>query len=174
MKRSPDSQRHVASATALRIGAGLVRTLTLTIPLALVLQTTLVADAAAQGESAASPVGLWRTVDDASGQAKALVRISEREGALVGRIEQLLVDPPDALCQACPGDLKGKPVVGLTILKGLRRDGEAWSGGEVLDPKDGKTYKAQARLADSGNKLQVRGYVGVPTLGRTQTWQRER
>ncbi|MFZ9408349.1 MAG: DUF2147 domain-containing protein [Burkholderiaceae bacterium] len=144
------------------------------IVLGLALQLGVCAGAHAQTGPASSPVGVWRTIDDVTGQAKALVRISEREGALIGRIERLLVDPPESLCQACPGELKDKPVVGLTILKGLRRDGEAWSGGEVLDPKDGKTYKAQARLTDSGERLQVRGYVGMPALGRTQTWHRER
>jgi uncharacterized protein (DUF2147 family) len=152
----------------------MARSLVLSAPLFFALQMTGIAGALAQTASAASPVGLWRTIDDASGQAKALVRISEREGALVGRIERLLVDPPESLCQACPGELKGRPVVGLTILQGLRREGEAWGGGNVLDPNDGKTYKAQARLIDAGERLQVRGYVGMPALGRTQTWLRER
>ena len=134
------------------------------------------AQARAQGQvqAQASPVGLWRTIDQASGQAKALVRIEERNGALVGRIERLLVDPANSTCQACSGELKGKPVVGLTILNGLRREGEVWSGGEVLDPNDGKSYKAQVRLAEAGERLLVRGYVGVPSMGRTQTWSRER
>lgn len=132
------------------------------------------AQARAQGQAQASPVGLWRTMDESSGQAKALVRIEERNGTLVGRIERLLVDPENATCQACTGELKGKPVVGLTILQGLRREGELWSGGEVLDPNNGKFYKAQVRLAQAGEQLQVRGYVGVPSMGRTQTWRRER
>lgn len=122
----------------------------------------------------ATPVGLWRTFDERSGQAKALVRIEERDGTLVGRIERLLADPADATCQACTGELKGRPVVGLTILQGLRRDGEVWSGGDVLDPNDGRFYKAQVRVAEAGERLQLRGYLGVPSLGRTQTWRRER
>jgi uncharacterized protein (DUF2147 family) len=134
----------------------------------------LAGPAGASDPSGATPVGLWRTIDDSSGQAKALVRIAERDGVLVGRIERLLVDVPDAVCEACPGELKGRPVVGLTILKGLRREGESWTGGDVLDPNNGKTYKAQLRLADGGQRLQLRGYVGTPALGRTQTWQRER
>ena len=132
------------------------------------------AQAQGQAQAQASPVGLWRTMDESSGQAKALVRIEERNGTLVGRIERLLVDPENATCQACTGELKGKPVVGLTILQGLRREGELWSGGEVLDPNNGKFYKAQVRLAQAGEQLQVRGYVGVPSMGRTQTWRRER
>ena len=132
------------------------------------------ARAQGQAQAQASPVGLWRTMDESSGQAKALVRIEERNGTLVGRIERLLVDPENATCQACTGELKGKPVVGLTILQGLRREGEVWSGGEVLDPNNGKFYKAQVRLAEAGDRLQLRGYMGVPSLGRTQTWRRER
>jgi uncharacterized protein (DUF2147 family) len=130
--------------------------------------------AQAQEAVVASPVGLWRTIDDTSGQAKALVRITEHDGALQGRIERLLLESPDAVCVACPGELKGRAVVGLTILRGLRREGEAWTGGEVLDPNNGKTYRAQLRLAEGGQRLQLRGYVGMPSLGRTQTWQRER
>lgn len=126
------------------------------------------------GTPLGTPVGLWRTIDDASGQARALVRITERDGALIGRIERLLVESPDVLCEACPGELKGRPVVGLTILRGLRREGDAWTGGEVLDPNNGKTYRAQLRLAEAGQKLQLRGYLGLPSLGRTQTWLRER
>ena len=136
--------------------------------------TTALVPIGMQAWAQTSPVGLWRTIDESSGQARALVRIEEREGALVGRIERLLVDSPDATCQACTGDLKGRPVVGLTILQGLRREGEVWAGGEVLDPNNGKVYKAQVRLAEAGERLQLRGYVGVPSLGRTQTWRRER
>ncbi len=130
--------------------------------------------AQAQEPASASPLGLWRTIDDTSGQARALVRITERDGVLLGRIERLLLEPPDAVCEACPGELKGRPVVGLTILRGLRREGEAWTGGEVLDPNNGKTYRAQVRLAEAGQKLHLRGYVGLPSVGRTQVWQRER
>jgi uncharacterized protein (DUF2147 family) len=128
---------------------------------------------AAQAQSADSPVGLWRTVDDETKQAKALIRIAEQGGALVGRIERILVGAADAVCEACTDHRKGQPVQGMTILTGLKKDGDAWSGGEILDPKNGKVYKAKLSLAEGGRRLDVRGFVGVAAFGRTQTWLRE-
>ena len=128
--------------------------------------------AAAQSQ-AASPVGLWRTFDDATQQPKALVRIVEQGGVLAGRIEKLLAYKPDVLCEQCTDERRGKPVQGMTILSGLKPEGGEWTGGEVLDPVTGKVYRARIKLADAGRKLEMRGYVGVPTLGRTQVWLRE-
>jgi uncharacterized protein (DUF2147 family) len=128
--------------------------------------------AAAQSQPA-SPVGLWRTIDDATQQPKALVRIVEQGGVLAGRIEKLLAYKPDVLCEQCTDERRGKPVQGMTILSGLKPEGGEWTGGEVLDPVTGKVYRARIKLADAGRKLEMRGYVGVPTLGRTQVWLRE-
>jgi uncharacterized protein (DUF2147 family) len=120
-----------------------------------------------------TPVGLWQTIDDETRQPKALVRILEEGGQLVGRVEKILSDRPDAVCEACTDARRGKPVQGMTILTGLRKDGQAWTGGEILDPKNGKVYQARATLADGGRKLDVRGFIGVALIGRTQTWIRE-
>ncbi|MFM1988797.1 MAG: hypothetical protein RJA99_1754 [Pseudomonadota bacterium] len=129
---------------------------------------------AAHAQSADTPVGLWKTIDDETKQAKALVRIVEQGGQLIGRIERIFAaDKATAVCEACTDDRKGKPVQGMTILVGLKKDGEEWTGGEILDPNNGKVYKAKARLVDAGRKLDLRGYIGVPMMGRTQTWIRE-
>jgi len=123
----------------------------------------------------ASPIGLWRYVDDQTGKERGLVRILESNGALYGRIERMF-DPADAgkACAKCEGDRRGKPVLGLDFLRGLRPDGDGgWSGGEILDPETGSTYRASVRLADGGRKLVVRGYMLVSLLGRSQTWVRE-
>ena len=125
-----------------------------------------------------TPVGAWKTIDDASGKARAIVRISESNGALSGKIEKLIHEPGDELnprCIACSDARKDQPVLGMTILSGLKREGDSmvWSGGEILDPDNGKTYKSKATLTAGGRKLEVRGYLGVPMLGRTQTWLRE-
>jgi len=121
-----------------------------------------------------SPVGLWKTIDEATKQPKALIRISDQGGALVGKIEKILVpNGADAVCDQCTDQRKDKPIQGMTILSGLKKDGQEWTGGEILDPNNGKVYKAMAKLADGGRKLEVRGFVGVPTLGRTQSWLRE-
>jgi uncharacterized protein (DUF2147 family) len=133
----------------------------------------LLAPTAASAQSPDSPVGLWRNIDDETKQSKALIRIVEQGGALVGRIERILTHQADAVCEKCTDERKGKPVQGMTILTGLRRDGDEWTGGEILDPNNGKVYKAKARLADGGRKLDVRGFVGIALVGRTQTWVRE-
>ena len=124
----------------------------------------------------ASPIGLWKNIDDVSGKPKALIRITENNGALQGKIEQLFRAPSEdqnPKCEKCEGARKDQPIIGMTILSGLKKDGGAYTGGEILDPAAGKTYKSKATLADNGNKLEVRGYIGAPMFGRTQTWQRE-
>jgi uncharacterized protein (DUF2147 family) len=78
----------------------------------------------------------------------------------------------DPRCEGCQGELKNQPVVGMTILRGLRWDGKQYAGGEILDPDDGKRYRCRMRLLDYGRLLEVRGYLGVPLLGRTQVWRR--
>ena len=122
----------------------------------------------------ASPVGRWQTVDDKTGKPSGIVRIYEQNGVLYGNIEKVF-DPVRAPlnCIACTDDRKNKPLIGLNIIRGLKRDGEAWSGGTVIDPETGSVYKASARLDDGGRKLVLRGYFGISLLGRSQTWQRE-
>ena len=124
----------------------------------------------------ATPVGLWRTIDDKTGKEKSLVRITEVNGELRGTIEKLIREPnedPNPMCDKCSGDKKLKPVLGMMILNGLKRDGKEWTGGEILDPNNGKTYKCKMSVDESGKKLNVRGFIGVSLLGRTQVWLRE-
>ena len=127
---------------------------------------------AASAQSADSPVGLWKSIDDDTKQPKALIRIEERAGALVGRIEKILTDKADALCEKCTDARKDKPVQGMTILTGLKKDGDEWAGGEILDPNNGKVYQVRLTPREGGKSLDVRGYIGAPMLGRTQTWVR--
>ncbi len=132
----------------------------------------------AGGASAAndSPVGTWKTIDDATGKPKSVIRITDNGGVLEGKIEKLFRAPEEnqnPTCDKCTGADKDQPIIGLTILKGLKKDGKEWNGGEITDPATGKVYKSKAELTDGGGKLQVRGYVGVPMFGRSQTWVRE-
>lgn len=135
----------------------------------------LAATGAAYAQS--SPVGLWKTIDDKTKKERSLVRIVEAAGGvLVGRIEKRL-DPearPDAVCDKCSDDRKGRPMDGLEIIRGVKKaDSEGlWDGGHILDPEEGKVYKVRLTPADGGRKLDVRGYIGAPLLGRTQTWIR--
>ncbi|AMO98594.1 hypothetical protein CAter282_0676 [Collimonas arenae] len=123
-----------------------------------------------------SPVGLWKNIDDHSGKPKALIRITESNGELRGKIEKLLRDPSEdqnPKCVKCEGALKDQPILGMTIITGMKHDGDEYNGGQILDPDNGKVYKSKMSLTDGGKKLNVRGYIGVPLLGRTQTWLRE-
>ena len=123
-----------------------------------VLMILLALTGAASAQGLSSPVGLWRTVDDKTGRENGAVRVSESNGALS--------------CTKCDDDRKGKPLVGLDIMRGLKRDGDAWDGGTILDPETGGIYKSNLHLTDGGQKLVVRGYIGVSLLGRSQTWIR--
>ena len=121
-----------------------------------------------------SPVGLWRSVDDKTGESKAEIRIGESGGALQGRIEKTLRKDakPDAVCEECADDRKGKPMAGLEIIRGGKKaEGkDVWEGGKILDPENGKEYRASFTPIDGGKKLEVRGYLGP--FWRTQTWNR--
>ena len=124
----------------------------------------------------ASPAGTWKTIDDETGKPKSLVRITEENGVLTGKIEKLYRAPSEEqnpLCGKCSDARKDQPIIGMTILSGLKKDGNEYTGGEILDPSKGKTYKSKATLKDNGSKLEVRGYIGAPMFGRSQTWVRE-
>jgi uncharacterized protein (DUF2147 family) len=118
-----------------------------------------------------TPVGLWKTVDDHTGQDKSLVRISESGGVLSGRVEQLLhPSKPNPRCDKCTDERHGKPVLGLSIIEGLRQHGDVWEDGKILDPENGKIYTVRLKPVDGGKTLEVRGYIGP--FFRTQTWSR--
>jgi uncharacterized protein (DUF2147 family) len=129
--------------------------------------------AAAAGTAAAqaTPVGLWKTIDDETKQEKSVVRITDANGVLSGRIEKLL-DPAkqDAKCEKCTDDRKDKPVTGMTILRNVRANGDAWEGGDILDPSNGKVYRVRLKPEEGGKQLEVRGYIGP--FYRNQHWIR--
>ncbi len=136
----------------------------------------LVAAPVVHAQAADSPVGLWKNIDDETKQPKALIRISDQDGVFNGRIEKILTDKPDAVCDKCTDERKDQPVQGMTIVRGMRRNADEaslYDNGNILDPNNGKVYRSQMRLVDGGRRLEVRGYIGLPLLGRTQTWVRE-
>lgn len=117
-------------------------------------------------------VGKWKTIDDKTGKAKSIVEIYERSGKVYGKIVDILdVNRKKSLCTNCTGDDKNKPVLGLVIIKGLKKDGAEYNSGKILDPITGKEYKCFLEL-EGNEKLKVRGYIGISLFGRTQTWQR--
>lgn len=122
----------------------------------------------------ATPVGLWRNIDDKTGEPKAEIRIADSGGVLNGQIEKRLGKDakPDAVCDECKDDRKGKPILGLEIIRGAKKvEGkDLWEGGKILDPENGREYTLRLTPADGGRKLDVRGSFGP--FGRTQTWVR--
>jgi uncharacterized protein (DUF2147 family) len=126
--------------------------------------------------AAETPVGVWKNIDDITGQAKALIEISANAGVLQGRIVQLFRRPDEEqnpLCAKCSGAQHEQPVLGMTILTGLKKDGDEWNDGAILDPNNGKVYSCKITLIDGGTKLEVRGFIGISLFGRTQVWERQ-
>lgn len=122
-----------------------------------------------------SPTGMWATISDRDGKPMGVVEIREVNGELVGVVRKILIDagPEDSVCDKCSDDRHGQPILGMEILRHMKWSGDEWSGGEILDPEDGKTYRASMKLSDDGQKLIVRGYIGIPMFGRSQTWLRQ-
>ena len=122
---------------------------------------------------AQSPAGLWKTIDDATGKEKAMVRITEAGGVFTGKVEKLL-DPAkqDSKCDDCTDSRKGQPVLGMTIIRNIKKGESHWEGGDILDAANGKVYRARLTLSEDNKKLDVKGYIGTPLFGRTQTWSR--
>jgi uncharacterized protein (DUF2147 family) len=136
----------------------------------------LVAASPAHAADEASPVGLWKNIDDVTGKPKALIRITEHKGELQGRLEKLYIPAnkdQEPVCDKCSGAQKDQPVLGMVFMSGLKKDGDEYSGGEIIDPDNGKVYKSKMQLIDGGRKLKVRGYIGVPMFGRSQVWVRQ-
>ena len=123
-----------------------------------------------------SPLGLWKTIDDNTGQRRGLVRIREVNGQYQGKVEKIFPkpgEPQNPNCEKCEGSRRNQPVMGMTILWGLTKQGDEYQGGEILDPENGKIYRARMKLIDNGQKLDVRGFIGFSLFGRSQIWLRE-
>jgi len=120
----------------------------------------------------AQVTGRWKTVDDETGEAKSIVEIYESNGKIYGKVVEIL-NPAKKKnkCTNCKGADKDKPIEGLVIIKGLTKDGDEWTDGDILDPSKGKLYSCTIEM-DGKDKLNVRGYMGISLLGRTQTWSR--
>jgi uncharacterized protein (DUF2147 family) len=126
-------------------------------------------------QNADPALGVWKTIDEKTNQPSSLIRLEEKNGELIGVVLELIPTPGEALvthCNLCKDERKGKPIVGMTIVKGLKKVKQgSWSDGEILDPEEGEIYKAKIAIDDDKN-LRVRGYIGIPLLGRTQIWIR--
>lgn len=126
--------------------------------------------------AAVSPVGLWKTIDDNTGKVRSIVRITQSNGEYKGTIEKLFRSPDqeqNPMCVKCTDARKDKPIIGMTILTGLRADGDdEFAGGQIVDPENGKVYSSKLTVDEDGRKLEMRGFIGVSLIGRSQTWVR--
>ena len=144
------------------------------------IRTTLIAAALlihAAAFAQTTPVGLWKIIDDKTKKERTLIRIVDTGGTLSGKIEKRL--DPDAkagdVCDKCADDRKDQPLQGLQLIRGITKNANTenrWDGGTVIDPEEGKVYKARMTPIEGGKKLELRAYIGVPMIGRTQTWIR--
>jgi uncharacterized protein (DUF2147 family) len=125
-------------------------------------------------------IGTWKTIDDEGpnkGKASSHIEIFEKSGVYFGKITKLLIDPPDKVCDKCPGDLKNKPLIGMIIVKDMKKTGnvdkklgEEFTGGTILDPDSGDIYKCKMWVKD--DVITARGFIGISLFGRSQEWQR--
>jgi uncharacterized protein (DUF2147 family) len=143
--------------------------------LALFSATAWAAPAPAAGEPSA--IGLWEQVDEKTGQAESWFRIVEKDGIYTGTIVKMFSKPGDPppesfRCTKCEGAEKDAPVLGLALIKGMKRSGLSYEGGTIMDPRDGTVYRALMNLSPDGKKLEVRGFLGYAVFGRSQTWNR--
>ena len=119
--------------------------------------------------------GLWEQVDDNSGKPESWFKIEERNGVYEGTLVKIFFKPgedPNWVCDQCQGADKGRPVQGLTLIRGMQRNGYSYENGTIMDPRDGSIYRALMKLSPDGQKLEVRGYLGISLFGRTQVWNR--
>ena len=122
---------------------------------------------------APTPAGTWKTIDDATGKEKAIVRITEVGGVLTGKIEKLFdAAKQDSKCEECSDSRKGQPVIGMTILRNVKKGEAHWEGGDILDAANGKVYRVRMTPSADNKSMEVRGYVGTPMFGRSQKWLR--
>ena len=135
----------------------------------------LVVSLSLSAQSLDPALGVWKTIDEKSNQPSSLIRLEEKNGELIGTVLELIPTPGEPLithCRLCKGERKDKPIVGMVIMNGLKKEKAGyWSGGEILDPEEGDIYKVKI-ATDDGKTLKVRGYIGISLIGRTQVWVR--
>jgi len=127
----------------------------------------------AYATDSSSPLGLWKTIDDKTGQPRSLVRIYSEGGRFFGRIEQSFTPGAETrVCDRCTDDRKNHPIIGLIIIRNVKLSDGEYAGGDILDPDSGTVYRCKFHLEQDGTRLVVRGFIGFALLGRSQTWQR--
>lgn len=140
--------------------------------------STVIGAAVHAASTETSPIGYWKTIDDVTGKPKSILKIAQSDGKLYGQVIKIFPRPgqdQNERCTACKGDKHNQKIVGMVVMTGLmqdKSDSTLWSGGHILDPLNGKTYRCYIQATDNAQRLNVRGYIGVSLFGRSQTWQR--
>lgn len=116
--------------------------------------------------------GKWHSTNETTGEVDSVIEVYEKNGKAFAKIIDIK-DPKrkNAVCDLCSDENKNKPILGLNILTGLEKDGDEWSGGKILDPRNGKVYKCYIKL-ETENKLKIRGFIGFSLIGKTAYWTR--
>ena len=117
--------------------------------------------------------GIWQAVDDNDGKVSSLIEIKVVDGKLSGVVKEIYKEDPSSLCIYCDGNKKDQPVLGMEIIWNMKKSGDSWKGGKILDPENGKVYKCKMALdEDNADILEVRGFIGFAVIGRSQYWKR--
>jgi len=125
-----------------------------------------------QSSEGQSIIGQWETYDDKTKEKKAIIEIYKTNNLYFAKIIKSFIGGENILCESCQGIKKNKPIIGLVFIEGIKKDGNEFNGGNILDPENGKIYKCYLKLINS-NKLKVRGFLGFSLFGRTQYWRRK-
>ena len=116
--------------------------------------------------------GAWNSFDEETNRLESVIEVYEKNDQAFAKITKITnLENQGATCINCSGKRKNAPILGMNILTGLKKDGDEWSGGKILDPKNGKEYKCYIQLLDE-NTLKIRGYIGFSMFGRTAIWRR--
>ncbi|NKI27291.1 DUF2147 domain-containing protein [Arenibacter sp. 6A1] len=117
--------------------------------------------------------GTWKTIDDRTGNPKAIINIYKEDGLMHGQVVEILEEGrEDAVCTKCEGDRQGEPILGMKIIEGLEKNDKGeWKGSTLFDPEQAMTFRCKIWLnPENPDELKVRGYLAF--IYRTQTWIR--